>query len=132
MGSSNSRFSRDSKAYRTHKLHYYNENTKGEFSPRAPNDVQIMYYPKAKEFDTIVKPLVERTYDKFLQSEGKHKELFSAYMGGQILVCATRVDGHVRILALTKEELPLVPDEALRNEFKKALGQPTTPFALEF
>jgi len=87
------------------RFHIHSEGWK----PKTSNDIRIQMSKGATDIKELVKPCLERSYDKY--QRGKFKELTSTYMGGQIVIVTWEEAGWINQWACTKAEIPSLPEE---------------------
>jgi hypothetical protein len=72
--------------------------------------IKVVWMPKAKAMDFIVKGLLERSHARFL--ENNRKDVVSEYLGGNIIIITTEADGECFQIAFERSELGLASRHA--------------------
>lgn len=83
--------------------------------------VKQMWFPQATKLEPIIRPCLARSYQMFLKNN--RKDVVSVYVGGNVYVITTEVDGRATQLIFCKEDIPLLPPEA-QDKLKKDLKRP--------
>lgn len=100
--------------------------------PKTQDDIHIRMTPGIQSIISIVKPLLERSLDKY--KAGKYAELTSGYFGGSIIVATYRdSSGRINQFACKEEEVDSLGEELgnlLRENVGKAKASGTRPFAM--
>lgn len=72
-------------------------------------NVKLVMLPKAEKLDFLIKPLLQRSFDKFVAN--KRRDVVSEYMGGNIIVVTFQKEGQPHQIALDKTEINQLPEE---------------------
>lgn len=119
MSSGNSRFKNTYK-YKSLSKGWQLEFHSKDWNPTSPEDIKIMVTPNAAKAIGLIRPLLERSYEKYMA--GTSTEIVCPYNadGENIIIVTWRDDGHVHQMALLAEDLAL-PEYAPVVEFIDAI-----------